>query len=75
MLGILFGSVQSILKDNLNMCQAAIKFMSHLLSAEEEKNLVSMCQHRRGRLGRDPEFLLKIITGDETWVYRYGPET
>jgi hypothetical protein len=27
------------------------------------------------RLERDPESLLKIITGDETWVYRYDPET
>jgi hypothetical protein len=27
------------------------------------------------RLKRDPEFLLKIITGDGTWVYKYDPET
>jgi hypothetical protein len=33
------------------------------------------CQHLQGRLGRDPEFLLKIITGDEMWVYKPDPET
>jgi hypothetical protein len=49
--------------------------VSHLLSEEEEKDLVSMCQPLQGRLGRDSEFCLKIVTGDEMWVYKYDPET
>jgi hypothetical protein len=42
MLGILFRSVQIILKDDLNMGQRVTKFMSmpHLLS--EEKEIVSV---------------------------------
>jgi hypothetical protein len=24
---------------------------------------------------KDPEFLKTVITGDESWVYRYDPET
>jgi len=41
MLPISFGSVCSILKDNVNMCQIAIKFMSHgcsLFSVHEVLN-------------------------------------
>jgi hypothetical protein len=30
-----------------------------------------MGQDLQRRLERDPEFFSKIITGDETWVYRY----
>jgi hypothetical protein len=36
MLGILFWSVQSILKGGLDMCQTASKFVPHLLSEEHE---------------------------------------
>jgi hypothetical protein len=63
MLGISYGSVQSILKDNLNMHQ----------SVEQEQNCVNMCHDLHG--SRDPEFLLKIITNDEMWVYGYNAET
>jgi len=37
------GSIQSILKDNLKTKHTAAKFVSHLLSEEQEKN-VNMCQ-------------------------------
>jgi hypothetical protein len=43
MLGISFGSVQSIFKDNQNMHQIATKFMLHLQSEEWEESLVNMC--------------------------------
>jgi len=44
MLGISFGSVQIILKDDLNIGQRVTKFMPmpHLLS-EEQENHVSTC--------------------------------
>lgn len=42
-INISFGSVQSILKDNLNMCRIAAKFVPHLLS-EEQKS----CHHVPG---------------------------
>jgi len=34
-----------------------------------------MCQNLQERFERDPEFLLKIITCDETWVLGYKVET
>jgi hypothetical protein len=45
------------------------------LSEEQEENHVSKCQDLQGGPERDPEFLSKIIAGDETWVYTYNPET
>jgi hypothetical protein len=41
MLEILFGSVQSILKDSLNMCCIAAKYVFYLLSREQKKNRVN----------------------------------
>jgi hypothetical protein len=66
MLEIPFGSFQSILKDNQNMRLTAAKFVPHLLSEEQKENHVNTCQDVQGRPERDPEFLLKIITGYET---------
>jgi len=43
-LGIPFGTVQRILKDNLSMHQIAAKFASCLLSEEQKEHHVSMCQ-------------------------------
>jgi hypothetical protein len=70
MLGISFGSVQSILKDNLNMNQISIKFIPHLLSQEQMETHFNMRQNLQGRLQRDPELLSKIVTGDVMWIYR-----
>jgi hypothetical protein len=54
MLGISFGSLQSILKDNLNMHWIAAKFVPHLLNEEQKENSVNTCQDLQGRLERDP---------------------
>jgi hypothetical protein len=45
MLETSFGLVQRILKDSLNLCQADIKLVCHLLreEEEEEENLLSAC--------------------------------
>ena len=72
MFEILFGSVQSILWDSLNMCFVFINFVSHLLS-EEHENHVNM--YPQEGLQRAPECLLKVIRSDEVKVNRYNPET
>lgn len=43
-LGISFGTVRRILKDNLSMHQIAAKFAPCLLSEEQKEHHVSMCQ-------------------------------
>jgi hypothetical protein len=63
MLGISFRSVQSILKDNLNMHQTATKFVPCRVR-NRNRIMFNMSQDFRGRHERDSEFLPKIITGD-----------
>ena len=72
MLEVLFGSVQSVLLDSLNMWRVFVNFVSRLLS-EEQENRVTM--YTQEGLQRAPECLLKVITGDEVKGNRYDPET
>jgi len=36
---------------------------------------LEICQDLQGRLKIEPNFLDKVITGDESWVFDYDPET
>jgi len=38
-------------------------------------NRLEICQDLLGRLEIEPHFLDKVITGDESWVFDYDPET
>ena len=45
------------------------------LSVEQKANQLEICQYLLGRLEIEPNFLYKVITGDESWVFDYDPET
>ena len=45
------------------------------LSVEQKVNQLEICQDLLGKLEIEPEFLGKVITGDESWVFNYNPET
>ena len=44
-------------------------------SVEQKENRLEICQDLLGRLEIEPNFLHKVITGDESWVFDYDPET
>ena len=69
---ISIGSVHSILTENLNLRRVSAKFVPKLLM-EQQKELQK--EFFEDMLDHDPEFIKTIITGDETWVYGYDPET
>lgn len=50
LLRISFGAVQSILKDCLNVCWAATKYVSHLLSEEKEMVISAFARTFKGGL-------------------------
>jgi hypothetical protein len=62
MLGISFGSVQSIWKDSLNLVWVAAGFVLCPLSLGWKENCVGLCQDLPEILEWDPEFFLKTIT-------------
>jgi hypothetical protein len=69
--GISTGSAHSILTEDLHMCRVVAKYVQKLLSQLCLEVMWDMLECANG----DPEFLKTVITGDETWVYGYDPET
>lgn len=70
-----FGEVQMIVTSILNMRRIAAKFVPRLLSHEQKEHRLQVCRDLRQRALDDPEFLSRIITADESWIYGYDPET
>jgi hypothetical protein len=46
-----------------------------LLSDDQKAHRVFVCRKLKQHARDDPNFISNIITGDETWVYGYDPET
>jgi len=74
-LNISYGSVQHILTTYLNMRRVSAKFVPRVLTVEQNQERLSISLELRDRAASDSSFLRNVITGDETWVYGYDPET
>ena len=51
------------------------KFVPRLLTTEQKDDRVSICTDLCERAQNDPNFMSSVITGDESSVYGYDPET
>ena len=51
------------------------KFVPRLLSVNQKQQQLYVCLDLKENAANDPCFLSNVITGDETWVYAYDPET
>ncbi|KAF0706444.1 protein GVQW3-like [Aphis craccivora] len=74
-LGIWYGSVQNILKDDLGMRRVCAKFVPRILTEDQMENRKLIAAELFERSVNEKDFLSKIITRDETWVFAYDPET
>jgi len=70
-----YRTVQTIFTCDLNMYRVAAKFVPRLLTPEQKEYRVAICQELRQHALYDPSFKSRVITGDESWVYGYNPET
>nr|XP_050038879.1 uncharacterized protein LOC126536027 [Dermacentor andersoni] len=73
--GISTFSAHSIMTKNLAMKRVAAKFVPKLLAVEQKQLRVEVSQDMLDSTNSDPNFMSTIITGDESWVYGYDPET
>ncbi|KAL4091078.1 hypothetical protein QTP88_025819 [Uroleucon formosanum] len=67
-LGISYGSVQNILKDDLGMGRVCAKFVPRILTEDQMENRKLIAAELFKRSVNEKDFLSKIVTGDETWV-------
>ena len=71
-LGISHGSVSTILHDRLGMCKLTARWVPKSLSDVQMATRASVCSTLLKRFRSKDDFLLRLVTVDETWVY--GPE-
>jgi len=73
--GAFYGTCQAVLTQDLNMRHVAAKFVPQILTAEQKEWRLSAATNMLQEAESDEKFMGQIITGDETWVYGYDPET
>ena len=71
-----YGTVQRILKDELNMSRVSARWVPRLLKDYEMERRVADSKTFLRRFEKEGDaFLNRIITTDETWFFYYDPET
>ena len=73
-LGISHGSVSTILHDRLGMRKLTARWVPKSLSDEQMATRVSVCSALLKRFRSKDDFLLRLVTVDETWVHYYELE-
>jgi histone-lysine N-methyltransferase SETMAR len=75
-LDISVGSVETIIHEHLGMAKVAARWVPRLLTTEMKKTRLECSRDLLELYNADPEkFLCRIVTGDETWLHHYDPET
>lgn len=69
------GSVHTILTGKLGKSKICAKFVPHFLTPEQKIRRVAASETLIKMADSDPNFLDKIITGDESWCFQYDPST
>ncbi|UYV84431.1 hypothetical protein LAZ67_X002145 [Cordylochernes scorpioides] len=74
-LNISIGSCHSIFINDLGMRRVAAKFVPKLLNSDQKQHRMNIANENLDSVRDDPNLLLRVITGDEAWVYGYDVET
>ncbi|CAF1533617.1 unnamed protein product, partial [Rotaria sp. Silwood1] len=73
--GISTDTVDGIIHDQLHMTKVSARWVPHLLTPDQRYERVQACQELLARYSTEGnDFLFRIITGDESWLYYYDPE-
>ena len=57
------------------MHRVAAKLVPRILTADQQQQRVNVCTELCQLASDSETFLSRVITGDESWVYGYDPET
>ena len=68
-------NVHQILTQDLDMRKVCAKMVPKNLKTEQKASQRDVCLDLLDRLEREPEFFSRVITGDESWILDYNPET
>jgi len=68
-------TVHQILTQDLDMRIVCAKMVPKNLMTEQKANRRDVCLDLLDHLEREAEFFSRVITGDESWILEYDPET
>jgi len=75
-LGISHEWVGSIILEDLDMRKLSAKWVTKCLNADQKRQRCQSSEEVLEFVRRDPnDFLSRLVTMDETWLYHYDPET
>ena len=75
-LGISLDWVGSIIHEDLDMRKLSAKWVPKCLNADQKRQRCQSSEQILESFRRDPnDFLSRLVTMDETWLYHYDPET
>jgi hypothetical protein len=73
--GISTGSCHKIVTERFEMCHVSAKFVPHLLSDVQKENHLEFSQELLANANGNENFLMNIITANESRVYGHDDET
>ena len=73
-LGLSHGSISTILHDRLGMRKLIARWVPKSLNDEQMATRASVCSTLLKHFRSKDDFLLHLVTVDETWVHYYEPE-
>ena len=74
--GIHSSSVLKILRERLGLRKICARWVPHLLTDEQKQSQVRLASQVIEKYDKcDPRRLEEIVTGDETWIYHFQPDS
>lgn len=74
--GISYGSTFTIIHDYLHLSKVSARWVPRMLTPQQKQYRVQCCESFLQLCGDNPDKILdRIVTGDETWVHHYDPES
>ena len=68
-------SIHKILKKDLKLSKIAAKFVPRMLTDFDRDRRRTVCQWWKDKVQQNPDIVRWIVTGDESWVWAYDPES
>ncbi|GFV23930.1 FLJ37770-like protein [Trichonephila clavipes] len=68
-------AVHGIKTEDLQMRKVCAKLVPKVLTQDQKELRVLPCQELLDLIKNEPDFLNSVVTGDESWMFEYDPES
>ena len=69
------GTVHTIIREELKMRKICVKFVPKVIREDQKERHCHDSREMAELINSDPAVLDALVTCDESWIYRYDPET